>query len=372
MIGSWPVRALGQGQLSSFALTAVVLLLSSTVIGTMVMMLPVAAYYRNADLTLGRYDVQVDALVTPDVFAAAEELAEPGSAVAFVTIEPAIMLGRGREADRVLVFLTPTPERIGQSWFPDDTTLSGPVDVGADWVDISANIARLLGVGPGDEIALEFLGNPVPLTVRRVMAVSRHGFKNVAVGNLGPLMVATLEQAEHGATPTVLVMRTSLSPAEARGAIAAAVEVSDLQVTSRVETLASEPPDSLSSQGVQASVTLLGIGILVALAMREGASIFSHRRRDLTILWALGATPQQAIGALVALESVVVIVTFPLAYLAVRWMYDSLLGPSIPPSILLPLQLGFAFAALGYLVVVAASAGRKLRAGLAHQVLTQP
>jgi hypothetical protein len=361
VIGGWPVRALGQGQLSPLALTAVVLLVSSSVIGTMVMMLPVAAYYRNADLLMGRYDVQVDALITPDVLAAAEELSEPGSAVAFVTIEPAVVVGRGRRADHVSVFLTRTPERIGQAWFPDDTTLSGPVDVGADWVDISANISRLLGVGPGDEIALEFLGNPVVLSVRRVIAVSRQGFKNVAVGNLGPLMGEALKQAEHGATPTVLVMRTSLSPAEVHGAIDAAADVSDPQVTSRVETLASRPPEALSSQGVQAAVTLLGIGILVALAMREGASVFSHRRRDLTILWALGATLRQSIGALVALESVVVVVTFPLAYLSVRWVYDSLLGPSIPPSLLMPLQLGFVVAALGYLLVIGVSARRRLQ-----------
>lgn len=336
------------------------------------MMLPVASYYRTADLAGGRFDMQVDALITPDVLEVADRLADPGSAVAFVTIEPAVILGNGREADRASVFLTSTPDRIRESWFPDDATLSGPARVGDDWVDVSANVARLLGVAPGDQIALEFLGERIPLTVRRVMAVSRQGFKNVAVGVIGPRMTDALQAAENGATPTVLVMRTTRSVDEVYSALAEVARASDLQVTTRMETMASQEPDLFGSQAVQGAVTLLGLAILVALAMREGASIAHRRRRDITVLWAVGATPRQLVGAVVALEAMVVLVAFPVAYILVRMAYDTVLGPAIPPSLLLPLQLGFVLAAVSYLLVLAESTRRKLRAELAHQVLTQP
>jgi hypothetical protein len=369
----WPIRSIAAGQLVSLVRLAVFLVIASSVVASLVLMLPVAAYYQTADFTEARFDLEVDGLITDEAKAALEKLAVAGSTATLVAIDPAALRANGREASPAKVYFSPEPETIDNTWFRDSESLAEGGTAESDWIDLSADAARALGVGPGDSVSVPFLGHDVAFTVRRIMAIARFGIRNVGVGPLSAPMREALASAESGATPGVLFMRSSAGADEVRKAVSGVPGGSKLQVQSRAEWLAQTSVEPTLSEPTRLAATVLGFAALIALALREGTALFDRRRRAFSILVALGATPSRVVTTAVIVEAVPVVAAMLIAWVVTRYLaYGFVFAAALPPAFNGPLVIGLAAAAGAYLATVAASARRHLsRHDLVRALTTQ-
>ncbi len=369
----WPLRAVLAGQRLFLVRLAVFMLVASAAVASLVLMFPVSAYYGTIDLTESRFDIEIDGLITDQIVAAVDPIAESGSLVTFVTLDPAVVTAGDRVTDHAFVAFTPTPERLDASWFPDATAIAGGDPGTNDWIDVSADVGRTLGVGPGDQVQVPILGSAATFTVRRVLATARFGFRNVAAGPLTEQAATLLEGAEYGATPTALLMRTGATPDEVRSVLAGLPGGAKLQVMSRSEWLAQSLVDPLLSQPVQISATLLGLACLAGLALREGQSLVARRRQPFTVLVALGAPRRRVIGAALVGEGLAVAIgllggwwlTEMVAY---RYVFAAALPAAFRPALIVALVA----AGLLDVVTVGIAASRRLRRQDLYATLTSP
>jgi hypothetical protein len=348
-------------------------LVASAAVASLVLMFPVAAYYQTIDLTESRFDVEIDGLITDEVIQAANGLAEPGSAIAFITLNPAVIIAGDRVADHAFVALTRTPDRLDASWFPDSTVVARGEPGTADWIDVSADVARTLGVGPGNQVRVPILGSEATFTVRRVLATARFGFRHLAAGPLSEEAAELLAGAEYGATPTALLMRTIATPDEVRTALSGVPGGSKLQVMSRSDWLAQSAADPLLSGPVQLSATLLGLACLAALALREGQELVVRRRHAFTVLVALGATRRRVIGAALVGEGLAVAIGLVGGWwltemVAYRFVFAAALPLVFRPALILALVAAWAM----YVATVGIAATSRLRRHDLYATLTSP
>jgi hypothetical protein len=369
----WPLRAVLAGQRLWLVRLAAFVLIASAAISSLVLMFPVSAYYQTVDLTESRFDIEVDGLITDDIASAVDALAEPGSLITFVTLNPALIKAGDRTADHAFVALTRTPDRLDASWFPDTTAVAGADPHTSDWIDLSADAARTLGVGPGDEVRVPILGSTAAFTVRRILATARSGFREVAVGPLSGAAQALLAGAEYGATPTVLLMRTHATPDDVRALLDPIPGGSKLQVMTRSEWLAQSETDPLLSRPVQLSATLLGVACLAALALREGQALVVRRRHVFTILVALGATRRHVIGAALVGEGLAVAAGLAAGWWLTEWVaYRYVFAAALPTAFRQPIVISFVAAWIVYVATVGISASRRLRRHDLYATLTSP
>jgi hypothetical protein len=369
----WPIRSIAAGQLVSLARLAVFLVIASSVVASLVLMLPVAAYYQTADFSEARFDLEIDGQITDEAKVTLQSLAVPGSTATLVAIDPAVLRANGREASPAKVYFSLEPETIDNTWFRDSESLTEGETAGSDWIDLSADAARALGVAPGDTVSVPFLGRDVAFTVRRIMAIARFGVRNVGVGPLSPAMREALATAEFGATPGVMFMRSSVGADEVREAVSGVSGGSKLQVQSRAQWLAQTSVEPMLSEPTRLAATLLGVAALFALALREGAALFDRRRRAFSILVALGAMPSRVVTTAVLIESVPVFAAMLVAWIVTRYLaYGFVFAAALPPTFNGPLVVGLVAAAGAYLATVAASALRHLsRHDLVRALTTQ-
>lgn len=361
------------GQRLSLVRLGTFVLIASAAVASLVLMFPVSAYYQTVDLTESRFDIEIDGLITDEVILAADRIAERGTVVAFITLNPAMLTAGDRVAENAFVALTRMPDRLDASWFPDSTEIAGDDPGTNDWIDVSADVARTLGVGPGDEVRVPILGSEATFTVRRVLATARFGFRHVAVGPLTELAATLLGGAEYGTTPTALLMRTRATPDELRSILDRLPGGSKLQVKSRSEWLTQSTVDPLSSEPVQISATLLGLASLAALALREGQALVVRRRHAFTVLVALGASQRRVIGAALVGEGLAVALGLVGGWWLIEMVaYRHVFAAALPLVFRPPLIVALVSAWVLYVVTVGIAASRRLRRHDLYATLTSP
>lgn len=346
---------------------------ASAAVASLVLMFPVSTYYQTIDLTESRFDIEIDGLISDQVIMAADGIAERGTVVAFVTLNPAVLTAGNRVADNAFVALTRMPDRLDASWFPDSTEVARGDPGTNDWIDVSADVARTLGVGPGEEVRVPILGSGATFKVRRVLATARFGLRHVAAGPLTDTAATLLAGAEYGTTPTALLMRTRATPDEVRSILDGVPGGSKLQVMSRSEWLAQSTVDPLLSEPVQISATLLGLAILTALALREGHELVVRRRHAFTILVALGASQRRVIGAALVGEGLAVAIGLVGGWWLTEMVaYRSVFAAALPLVFRPPLIVALISAWVLYVVTVEIAASRRLRRHDLYATLTSP
>lgn len=346
---------------SLFAVSAFSAIAAGT-IGSLILFLPVAAFYRTVDFAESHFDIEVDALVTPELRSAVDRIAEPDSTIAFTVLNPATIETDTRVADHALVYFTEDPSRLDDSWFPDSTVLSNTSVAGDGWIDLSAGTARALGVTPGDTVVIPIVGRRVELVVRRVMAIARFGFPNVAVGPVGQAVRDAMNATELGNMPVVLLFRTTSPINDVRAVVEGASPADKTQVLTRLQWLNTVHFEALMSEPVRLGGTILGLLTFGALAIREGRAIFRRRRKDLVIMLALGADRRRLIAAAVTTEALVLVGGLVGGWgLVVFVGFGGLLGPALPPSLNGQLIAWLVGAGLAYLATLAVSLGIQLQ-----------
>ena len=305
--------------------------------------------------------MQIDGLITPELARAVEPLSEPGSQISFTTLDPAVINANGRTAPSASVYFTATPDRLDNTWFPDSAVIDRTDVPGDEWADISAGAARDLGVGPGDQIEVPIIGNTVRLTVRRILAVSRFGFLDLAVAPMSSKVAGALGSAQTGSTPTVLLLRTTHTLEDIRQAVESVAPPGKTQVLARTQWLAQTRLDPFASQPVRAVTTLLGLACLLGLAVREGHSLFRRRHHDLVVLVAIGADRRKLIGTLLLLEAIAVTMALAVAWWLVRQVaFRAAFAPALPPSLDTTLAVALLAGGCAYLVTVGFTTWRRL------------
>ena len=375
LAAGWPVRQIAAGQFGALARLTAFLTIGSSVIVSLILMLPVSAYYQSADFTEAGFDLEVDGVITPTLEATLRSVATPGSTSTLVPIDPAAIHANGREASPAKVYFSPDPATIDNSWFRDTQVIEEVAPDDRDWIDLSADAARELGVSPGDTVTVPFLGSEVPFRVRRTMAIARFGIRNIGVGPLSTSMTQALAAAEYGATPGVMFLRTdaAVDAGTVRAMLASLPGGGKLQVQSRSTWLEQTRLEPMLAEPVRLAGTVLGLGALVGLALREGQALFERRRRVFATLMAVGATPERIVATATLVESVPVVLAMVTAWVITRQVaYRSVFAAALPPAFDAPLAAGLAMAGIAYLVAIALNASRRLRRHDILVALTTP
>lgn len=370
----WPIRQVAAGQLASLARLAAFLATGSSVVASLVLMLPVAAYYQTADFTQAGFDLEIDGAITPGVEAALLPLAIPGSATTLIALDPAVLRANGREAAPAKVYISPVPDTIDNSWFRDAETVAGEAATGQqDWIDLSADAARELAVSVGDVVTVPFPGSEVPVKVRRIMAIARFGIRNIGVAPLSPAMRRALANTEGGTTPSVMFLRSDADESAVRAALEPVPGGSKLQVQSRREWIAQTRLDPMLSEPIRLAALVLGLTTLLGLALREGEALFERRRQAFSVLVALGAAPSRVLASALLVESVPVFAAMVLAWVVTRQLaYRTVFAAALPPTFDVPLAISLIATGCAYLIAVALSTSRRLRRHNICLALTTP
>jgi hypothetical protein len=344
-----------------FARTAVFFALASCSIVSLILAFPVYHYYLAVDYEESSFDYEAVGVFTDTRLAALEGIAEDDSFVSFVTLGPAQLAAKGRTTGPAFVYFTDQPARLDASWFRDSQTVAAVSPAPDRWLDISAEAAVALGVGPGDEIEVPADFGTYSARVRRVIATARHGFRLVAVGPIYPDTRAILSKTEFGDAPNAVTFRSRLTPVE----IAASGVLPDdgrSLLRTRQQALDEVEPDPLASAPVLVGASVLGLLALAGVGFREGAILMRRRTADLAILSAIGATRRQIAIAVGLVEGLSVCLGLGAAYLAtVLFTYRFVFAPALPPAFVPLVVGGMAAAALAFELCVALAVWGRLQ-----------
>jgi hypothetical protein len=360
------LSVLARSSWTSILRAAAFFFVAGTATGSLVLWLPAVRYYDTMDYAQSHFDVQVDGLLTDAAITTLQGFAGPDSFLTFDRLTDVRLQANGKSLDNSQVLLTSDVSRLDSSWFPDSTVVSGTAtaDVGPEWLDVSAHVARTLDVGVGDVLSYDIAGREVTVRVRRVMAISSGGVENIAVGNLGVSVKSILGAQPNGEFPTEALLQTKSSVEQIRSALSGRSldgKPLEYQVLSRLQWLNLTPQDPIAVEPAVAAGTLLGLGCLMGLALREGVHLILRRSKELAVLSAIGVSRQTLIVALVGLEAVAIAVALALAYeVIVSVSYAGLLKDALPPILRGPTFASLMAAAVGYAIVLGVGCWRTL------------
>jgi hypothetical protein len=320
----------------------------------------VARYYDTVDYESPAFDIEIIGLLTASELAAIHATDGVDTLVAFLAVEPAELRAGTQTVSPTKVYLTATPDLIGSSWFADSTAVRAG-STGPSWLDVSADVARGLGVQPGDWVALPFGTGEYRAQVRRILAVARDGIPFVAVGPRTPAVEQLLPTEVRDVATVALVGISGDADAVIRD-IEDQIGSDRLEVRTRLAALEAVDADPLQSMPILVAIASLGLATLIGLAIREGALLVARRRIDLAVIAALGVETRRIALSLGVLESAFVILALGAAYWVVtavsfEWLFAAVLPPAFRGQLALALILG----ALSYSLTLVGTTWWQLR-----------
>lgn len=226
------------------------------------------------------------------------------------------------------------------SYFPDSARVAGPdPSAGSAWIDLSADLARALGAGPGDVVAM-----PAPVSavyrVRSVYAARLPSAPFAAIAAAGPTFAAVPGTNDE----RFLEMLVRQSPGEVAEMLAGrfyqdrldAGKVNPPTIRSRAELLANADERASASLALVAVLAAVALAGGVALAVREVAVFRRRARPTLVLLVRLGADPSALCRRVALAVGIVVATSLGLGgWLGLQAFTLGLVAPCFPP-ILLP------------------------------------
>lgn len=356
--GRLPLAVLLAVQLRSALRTALFLLASMTVIASLALVLPVNRYYKTVDYAEGEFDIEVNGVLDPPTRAAVERLPGVRAAASFNQFTPVEFRNGDRSAAPGTFDAIVESGADGPTWFPDSAVVAGPAPVGDAWLDVSAAVARALGVGPGDWVVVGLGVDEYRAQVRRVLAVARDGWGYAALGPRSGALTAILMEPkwEAGvATSATHMLLVTSDPGSVMAELQALLSPPGrLLIRTRSEALAQATSDDpFVSASILVAMSGLGLATLVGLAIREGALLVARKRRDLALLVAVGVPASRLAARMALIEAVVVALALGLAFLLVRdFAFGFLFAAALPPGFVPPLLAAIVVAAATYLVAV--------------------
>lgn len=227
---------------------------------------------------------------------------------------------------------------------PDSTRVAGPPRDrfdGGDWVDISADIARDLDVGPGDTIDVVVSPDePATLTVRGVYAARERGLRGLAIA---PAAAVARHDASIDLTSTSMFTTARTSDVERmlntppwRDRMLEANYTLPITVESMPDRLARAEDLSFANLGLVLTVSLLALAALLAIIVAETTALLASTFRPRAeILLELGARPRAMYRgvALVVCATVTAAVAIGSALAALAYAEGWVVGPAVPPSL---------------------------------------
>jgi hypothetical protein len=353
-VGSLPLDVAAVIQWRSALRTALFFLVAASGVASLVLVLPVGQYYATVDYASGNFDIEVIALLSRSQLEQLKAVPSVARVASFLAIEPATISREGRGVSPAKVYLTDDPGEIANSWFSDSTVISTGT-VGDDWLDVSADVARQLGAGPGDWVSVPFASGEYRAQIRRILAVARDRIPFVAVGPRTPEVTQLLPGDVRDAV-TVSLLGISGSQSDVVTRLRDILDPDRTVVRTRSEALAAADTDPLRDMPILLVITLLGLATLVGLAIREGGLMVARRRIDLSVLAALGASPNRLALSFGAVEAAFVIPALIGAYIVVsRLSFEWLFAAALPPPFRVPLLAALIFGGLCYLGALAAA-----------------
>jgi hypothetical protein len=266
------------------------------------------------------------------------------------------------------VYFTTTPDLIASSWFADSTEVRRG-STGAQWLDVSADVARGLGAQPGDWVVLPFATGEYRAQVRRVLAVARDGIPFVAAGPRTPEVDGLLPLEVRDAA-TVALLSVSGDANNVVGKVRDLIGGDRVEARTRVSALMAADADPLQSMPILVAIATLGLACLIGLAVREGALLVARRRVDLAVIAVLGVEPRDIAFSLGVLESAFVVVALAGAYIVVAAVsFEWLFAAVLPPSFWAPLACALILGAFSYGVTLIGSTWWQLRRNRLLEIL---
>lgn len=343
------------GLLAGSALrTALFLVVAVTISASLALLLPVNRYYKTVDYAEGTFDIEVNAILDGATQTAIRRLPGVVAAAAFHQLAPVTFRHGDRQAAPGTFDVALDPEGVTPSWFADSTTLSGPVEVGESWVDISAGVARALGVGAGGWLEIVLGPDVYQAQIRRVMATARDGWLFAAVGPLSGSLEPILARMEGGTEAATHMLIGTPDAENVVWMLGSLLPPKGGRVRTRAEAVEEAAGDDpFVTAPIIVAMTGLGLATLAGLAVREGALVVTRRRRELAILLALGVTSTQIATRIALVEAGFVSLALGIAYLLVKdFAFAVVFAAALPPRFVGLLIGAFLIAAGAYLVSV--------------------
>jgi len=237
---------------------------------------------------------------------------------------------------------------------PESTRLSGPPrdpDDGGDWIDVNADVARALGIGPGDTVRAELgADEPTSFQVRGVYAARATGLSGHALvsGNAVARLEPTVELTSNS-------MVTAASAAEVERMLTASPwpermgELYGLPLTSEKlsDHLQAARDHAVANFGLVLALSTIALLALLSIAIGECFALVRGFARRAEVLAELGTRSTTLYGGLVlgaaAISTAALVLGAALGMLAYT---TGLAGPGLPP-LLVPVWWLAAAAAVG-------------------------
>jgi len=338
---------------------AVFLALALSVAGTMLAIVPVAAYYAAAQYAYADFDDEVDGLFSAADLQRLRAQSSDAGLASFIVVSGSVSSdppppGTGRKGTAATVLFADLGSDLSASWFTDATTVDS-AEVGDDWADLSATLALRLGVAAGDPVSIPLTSGHITGRVRRVLALDFNG-RPVAVAPRSSAVDRLLP--DQAGLSTLVTLRSAQSPAAiARTAVSVPASAGAKTVEPVVRTRADAAATAAVTGGVQGdglrTFTSLGVLLLVGLAIREGHALVTRRADALAITVAVGARRRSVLLALLTLEVVAATTVGIAAWWAIRAVgFGSIFPDAWPPRLDGVLALGLLAALTSYVLAV--------------------
>lgn len=239
------------------------------------------------------------------------------------------LLGQSIDHD---VTLMPDAARVaGAARDPDDHT---------DWIDISADIAAALNVGPGDPVEVEVGGDePAAFTVRGVYATRHTGASGLAhvdgaaIARHDASIDMTSNSLASAAAPEAVERMLNAPPwSERMSALySAPIEVEEVR-----DMLRNAEEHAFANFGLVLAVSAIALASLLAIIVGESIGVVSAFRSRAEILLELGARPSAVYTGLTLGVTVVTSLSVLAGSALGSLAYSTgFVGPALPPTVAL-------------------------------------
>jgi hypothetical protein len=234
------------------------------------------------------------------------------------------------------------------SYFPDSARIAGPDPAaGSNWVDLSADLARSLGVHIGDSVTMPIPDSArgVEYRVRSIYAARLLGVQNAAIAASAPAFAAIsgsdeeqfLEILVSGKSPTEVAQ--ILSEPKYRKLLEQGKTYPPV-ITSREENLRAADAGSTTSLALVGALAAVALFGGLAFVAREVDVFRRHADPTLLLLVRLGANPRALILRLALVAGGVLAASLTAgSVIGVQLFQQGVLAPCFPPTLLPTLAL---------------------------------
>lgn len=228
----------------------------------------------------------------------------------------------------------------GQSRFPAATMVAEGSDTSPDWIDLAADAARTLQVGPGGTVEVMVAPTlpPVKLRVRKVFALRAAGAAAAAMAP-ADVLFAHLPEGEQGGyglaltrtPPPAFLQRLATDPLKSELEAAKGYPPVITTVATRLDGAAQSSSNSLGLVRTIGALAVLGV---VALTLRE-LDVFRRRCVPVVqLVHKLGGSGSRLLAGYFGLAAVVGVTALSLGLLVARAGYTfGIVSSTMPPTL---------------------------------------